>query len=57
VPAGIPGNCSRDVTVALTNWIASAPNGSMLVFRSGGCYLVEGTLEVTQRRGLRINGN
>jgi hypothetical protein len=57
VPAGIPGNCSRDVTAALTSWIASVPNGSVLVFRSGACYLVEGTLEVTQRRGLRINGN
>jgi len=56
-PTGIAGNCSRDATRALVGWIASLPHNSVVSFRRGGCYRIEGTLTLTHRRGLEIEGN
>ena len=56
VPSSVTSNCSTDVTSQLQSWIASVPNGSTLHFASGGCYRIEGTLEL-KNRDLEIDGN
>jgi IPT/TIG domain-containing protein len=50
-------DCSADVTQAITSWIASVPDNSVLDFDSGACYRIEGTIEVTNRNGLVFDGN
>src|SRR5919197_6377232 len=55
VPPSIAADCSVDVTAKLSTWIASMPNGSRLSFGSG-CYRIEGTLELTDRFGLVLDG-
>jgi Ca2+-binding RTX toxin-like protein len=57
VPSSIAGDCSVDVTQPLLTWIASVPDNSTLSFTSGACYRIEGTLDVTNRAGLDIQGN
>ena len=57
VPSGIAGDCSVDVTQSITNWIASVPNNSVLSFGSGACYRIEGTLQLSNRSGLDLEGN
>jgi Ca2+-binding RTX toxin-like protein len=57
VPSSIVGDCSVDVTQPLLTWIASVPDNSILSFTSGACYRIEGTLDVTNRTGLDIQGN
>lgn len=49
IPASIPGDCSRDVTTELNNWIRSVPNGTtsspnLLMFGANKCYRVDGKL-------------
>ena len=56
VPSSIPSDCSMDVTDALEAWIASVPNGSSIVFTAGGCYRLDGKLEIESRSGLTIDG-
>lgn len=56
-PLAIASDCSADVTSSLTSWIASLPSGSTAQLRSGGCYRVEGTIELRDRSGLVIEGN
>ena len=55
VPPSIAADCSVDVTAKLSTWIASMPDGSRLSFGSG-CYRIEGTLELTDRFGLVLDG-
>ena len=57
IPSTIAGNCSADVTQQILAWIASVPDNSILSFTSGGCYRIEGTLELTNRNGLTFEGN
>jgi IPT/TIG domain len=57
VPADIAGNCSADVTQALTTWIASRPDRSVIAFARGACYRIDGTLELSGRNGLSFDGN
>jgi hypothetical protein len=57
VPASIDWHCAKDVTPALQTWINSMPNGSTLAFRPNGCYQIEGTLQVENRKSLLIEGN
>jgi hypothetical protein len=62
VPASIPLDCSRDVTADLVDFIASIPDGtssnpSVISFRSGDCYRVDGTLLVDDRNHLTLDGN
>jgi hypothetical protein len=54
---GIASNRSVDVTQLILTWIASLPNNSTLAFGSGGCYRIEGTLELSGRSGLGFEGN
>ena len=56
-PAAIASDCSVDVTQPILTWIASVPDNSILSFPSGACYRIEGTLDVTNRNGLDIQGN
>jgi hypothetical protein len=56
-PSTVASDCSVDVTNALLSWIGTIPNNSTLVFRSGGCYRIEGTLEFRNRTGLTFEGN
>jgi hypothetical protein len=56
-PTGIPHDCSRDVTRALTAWIASVRDGSVVAFANRGCYRIEGTLELRKRSNLDFEGN
>jgi hypothetical protein len=55
VPPSIAADCSVDVTAKLSTWVASMSNGSTLSFGSG-CYRIEGTLELTDRFGLVLDG-
>jgi hypothetical protein len=57
VPHDIANDCSRDVTAELTTWIASVPDGSTLLFAKRACYRIDETLQVTNRQGLRFEGN
>ena len=50
-------DCSSDVTQAITSWVASVPDNSVLSFDAGACYRIEGTIEVTNRNGLVFDGN
>jgi len=57
IPNSIPEDCSVDSTAALLSWIASVPNNSTLSLGAGGCYRIEGTLELRGRTGLDLEGN
>ncbi len=57
VPSGIPSNCSRDVTAALSSWIQTVPDNSTLIFPMNGCYRIDGTLTISRRTGLVLAGN
>jgi hypothetical protein len=57
VPYTIPADCSREVTKALNQWMASVPDGSTLVFGWKGCYRTERTLRLRDRVGLTLHGN
>jgi chitodextrinase len=57
IPASIAADCSSDVTEPILTWIGSVPDNSVLSFASGGCYRVEGTLQVRDRHGLTFEGN
>ena len=57
VPASIPADCSADVTARLMSWIGSVPDRSILAFKRRGCYRIDGTLEIRDRRRLDFKGN
>jgi hypothetical protein len=57
VPPGIPSNCSRDVTAALSAWIQTVPDNSTVMFPMNGCYRIDGTLKIVNRTGLVLAGN
>ena len=50
-------DCSVDVTGELVGFIASVPNGSTVAFEEGGCYRIDGTVEIIDRHGLTFLGN
>jgi len=55
-PATITRDCSRNVTGPLNSWMASIADGATLRFPVGACYRVDGTLVLTDRRDLVIDG-
>jgi hypothetical protein len=57
IPYTIRADCSRDVTKAINEWMASVPDGSTLVFGWKACYRTERTLLVSNRVGLTLHGN
>ena len=56
IPSDIASDCSTDVTSAILDWVDSVPDSSTLSLGTGGCYRVDGTLEVTDRTGLDFEG-
>jgi Right handed beta helix region len=57
VPASVASDCSGDVTPALSKWISSVPDNSTLMLGKGACYRVDGSLAITNRRNLLLEGN
>jgi hypothetical protein len=55
VPASIASDCSADVTAALNSWLQSVPDGGTARF-AGGCYRIDGTLTLTDRTDLTVDG-
>lgn len=56
VPTSINSTCSSDVLAAVSSFIAGVPDGSTIKFQPGGCYLMNGTLELIGRNNLIVNG-
>ncbi len=57
VPAEIPADLSEDVTPQLQEFIDSVPDGALIVFPEEAEYLIEGTLTLSDRHDLAIEGN
>jgi len=57
VPASIPSNCSVAVEQQLMSFFATVPDGSTILFPANGCYGQDGTITLTDRSSLDINGN
>jgi hypothetical protein len=61
VPSSIPSNCSTDVTVALSRWLNSLPQGrpgnETRVSFAGGCYLVDGQIYLRGFQDFLFDGN
>jgi hypothetical protein len=57
LPASVASDCSGDVTPALSKWISSVPDNSTLMLGKGACYRVDGSLAITNRRNLMLEGN
>lgn len=57
VPTSIPGDCSADVSRTMSEWIASVPDGTTIVFPPNACYRVEQGISVVDRSGLTFDGS
>lgn len=56
VPKKIPDNCSAPVEDRIMAWLATVPDGSTVQFGPGGCYGQDGTITLTGRSNLVIDG-
>jgi hypothetical protein len=56
VPASIDSTGRTDVTKQLQHLITTTPDGRVIRFRSGGSYLLNGTLSVNGRHNLTFDG-
>jgi hypothetical protein len=56
VPKKIRDNCSVPVEDKIMSWLASVPDGSTVQFGQGRCYGQDGTITLTGRSGLVIDG-
>jgi hypothetical protein len=52
----LPRDCSRDVTNALNYVFSLIPENSTLSFPANSCYRVNGTLKISGKRGLTVDG-
>lgn len=57
VPDTIASDCSVDVTGALNELIAKAPRGTTVELARNGCYRVDGSLAIKDRRDFTLDGN
>jgi len=57
IPTSIDGTGATDVTTAMTNFLASVPDGSVVELQADATYRMESTLIITHRNGLAIDGN
>jgi len=57
VPPSIASDCSADVTASLSKWISSVPDNSTLRLGGGACYLVEGSIVISNRKRVLFDGN
>jgi hypothetical protein len=56
VPAKIKGDCTVAVDDKISAWLASVPDNSTVQFGQGRCYGQNGTITVSGRRNLVIDG-
>jgi hypothetical protein len=56
VPKKIPSDCSVPVEDEIMAWLATVPNGNTVQFAPGGCYGQDGTITLSGRRDLVIDG-
>ena len=56
VPGNIKSNCSAPVEGKLMAWLATVPDGSTVRFAADGCYGQDGTITLTGRKGLVLDG-
>jgi hypothetical protein len=56
VPKSIEADCSVSVDDKVMTWLATVPDGSRVNFRAGRCYGQDGTITLTDRNGLVIDG-
>jgi hypothetical protein len=56
VPKRIKSDCSVAVEGQIMAWLATVPNGSTARFGAGRCYGQDGTITLTGRNGLVIDG-
>jgi hypothetical protein len=57
VPSSIDSSGGSDVSTAVANFVKSVPDGSTIVFRSGGTYRMERGLKLLDRHNLVLDGN
>lgn len=58
VPASVDATGASDASAALQSWLGSVPDGSTIVFRSGGTYRMDKGLRISAgRRNLTFEGN
>jgi len=55
-PSSIKANCSVAVDAKLNAWLQSVPDNSTIRFGAGRCYGQDGTIALTGRTGLVIDG-
>jgi hypothetical protein len=56
VPPSIDATGRVDVTTALRRFVDSVPDGTTIQLRPGGVYRIDGTLELSDRTGLTLDG-
>ena len=56
VPKKIPSDCLVPVEDKIMAWLATVPNGNTVQFAPGGCYGQDGTITLSGRRDLVIDG-
>lgn len=57
VPSSIAADCSRAVDGEIMAWMATVPDNAILRFAQNGCYGQDGSLTLSDRVGLTIDGN
>jgi hypothetical protein len=57
VPSSVNSTGSADASAALNSFISRVPNGSTIVFRAGGTYLLDRAIRVSGRKNLTFYGN
>jgi len=57
VPETIATDCSTDDTTALQAWLDQLPDDITAELRGGGCYRIEGTLDLSDRHRFVLMGN
>ena len=57
VPSSIPDDCSQAVEGQIESFLSTVPDGSTVQFQPQGCYGQDGTIFVTDRKNLVIDGN
>ncbi len=56
VPGTIPDDCSVAVEQDVMDWLATVPDGNTARFEAGGCYGQDGTITLSGRADLVIDG-
>ncbi len=56
MPTSVTRDCSRDVTAVLNYVIGYLPDNSILKFPANGCYRIDGTIRISGKHGLTLDG-